>query len=169
MTPWAVARQAPLSIGFPRQEYWSGVPFPPPGDLPDSGTKPESLRSPALAGGFFTTVPPAKPLWSVHMTIISVLGFPLYKLHILCSFFYCFAIFFLRIHKIGFGQNEQLPHSNSFLNFVPGALYWKESFNLEIIKSNPFFFLALCFVCVKYLEVMVCLRSQKYFLAFPSM
>ena len=44
-TPWTVARQAPLSMGFSRQEYWSGVPFPPPGDLPDPGIKP---RSPAL-------------------------------------------------------------------------------------------------------------------------
>ena len=44
-TPWTVARQAPLSMGFPRQEFWSGLPFPPPGDLPDPGIKP---RSPAL-------------------------------------------------------------------------------------------------------------------------
>ena len=57
-TPWAVAHQAPLSMGFPRQEYWSGVPFLPPGDLPDSGIKP---MSPALAGGFFTSEPPGKP------------------------------------------------------------------------------------------------------------
>ena len=42
MTPWTVARQAPLSMGFPRQEYWSGLPFPPPGDLPDPGIEPES-------------------------------------------------------------------------------------------------------------------------------
>ena len=47
--------QAPLSMGFPRQEYWSGLPFPSPGDFPDPGTEPESLTSPALAGGFFTT------------------------------------------------------------------------------------------------------------------
>ena len=40
VTPWAVARQAPLSMGFSRQEYWSGLPFPPPGDLPDPGIKP---------------------------------------------------------------------------------------------------------------------------------
>ena len=43
------------SLGFPRQEYWSGLPFPSPGDLPNPGIKPESLMSPALAGGFFTT------------------------------------------------------------------------------------------------------------------
>ena len=42
-------------MGFSRQEYWSGLPFPSPGDLPDPGIKPESLRSPALTGGFFTT------------------------------------------------------------------------------------------------------------------
>ena len=54
MTPWTGARQAPLSMGFPRQEYWSGLPFPSPGDLLDSGIKSESLSSPALAGRFFT-------------------------------------------------------------------------------------------------------------------
>ena len=54
-TLWTVARQAPLSMGFPRQEYWSGLPCPSPGDLPDPGIKPTSLMSPALADGFFTT------------------------------------------------------------------------------------------------------------------
>ena len=54
-TPWTVAHQAPLSMGFFRQEYWSGLPFPPPGDLPDPGIKPKSLMSPKLAGRFFTT------------------------------------------------------------------------------------------------------------------
>ena len=54
-TLWTVALQAPLSMGFPRQEYRSGLPFPPPGDLPNPGIEPTSLTSPALAGGFFTT------------------------------------------------------------------------------------------------------------------
>ena len=57
VTPWTIAHQAPLSMGFSRQEYWSGLPFPPPGDLPDSGIEPACLLSPALAGGFFTMVP----------------------------------------------------------------------------------------------------------------
>ena len=61
-TPWNVARQAPLSMGFPRQEYWSGLPFPPPGDLPNPGIEPSSLASPALADKFFTTEPPGKPI-----------------------------------------------------------------------------------------------------------
>ena len=50
-----VAHQAPLSMGFSRQEYWSGLPCPPPGDLPNPGTEPTPLMSPALAGELFTT------------------------------------------------------------------------------------------------------------------
>ena len=53
--PWTVARQAPLPMGFSRQDYWSGLPFPLPGDLPDLGMELASLTSPVLAGGFFTT------------------------------------------------------------------------------------------------------------------
>ena len=56
-TPWAVACQAPLSMGFSRQEYWRRFPFPPPGDLPAPGIEPVSPASPALADGFFTTGP----------------------------------------------------------------------------------------------------------------
>ena len=51
---WTVARQAPLSMGFSRQEYWSGLPCPPPGDLLDPGIEPAFLMSPALANEFFT-------------------------------------------------------------------------------------------------------------------
>ena len=57
-TTWTVAWQAPLSVGFPRKEYWSGLPFPTPWDLHDPRIEPESPASPALAGGFFTTEPP---------------------------------------------------------------------------------------------------------------
>ena len=55
---WTVAHQTPLSMGFPKQEYWSGMSFPSPGDLPDPGIQ---HASPALAGGFFTTEPHGKP------------------------------------------------------------------------------------------------------------
>ena len=58
VTPQTVACQAPLSLGFSRQKYWSGLPFPPPGYLPDPGIKP---TPPTLANGFFTTEPPEKP------------------------------------------------------------------------------------------------------------
>ena len=53
--PMDCTRQAPLSMGFSRQEYWSGLLCPPPGHLPNLGIEPASLMSPALAGGFFTT------------------------------------------------------------------------------------------------------------------
>ena len=55
LTHWTVACQAPLSMGFSRQEYWCGLPCPPPGDLPHPGIEPESVTSPALVGLFFTT------------------------------------------------------------------------------------------------------------------
>ena len=54
-TLWSIACQVLLSMGFSRQEYWSGLPCPPPGNLPDPGIKPVSLKSPALAGRSFTT------------------------------------------------------------------------------------------------------------------
>ena len=72
VTLWTVAYQAPLSMGFSRQECWSGLPRPPPGDLPDLRLEPASLTSPALAAGFFTTSAtweaPTTPL-PMHITI----------------------------------------------------------------------------------------------------
>ena len=58
LTPWTVVCQAPLSMGFPKQEYWSGFAILSPRDLPDPGIKP---TFPALVGGFLTTEPPGKP------------------------------------------------------------------------------------------------------------
>ena len=57
-TPWTVVHQVSLFLGFPRQAYWSGLPFPSPGDLPEPGIQP---ASPELPGGFSTTEPPGKP------------------------------------------------------------------------------------------------------------
>ena len=73
VAPWTVTRRAPLSMAFSRQEYWSRLPFPTPGDL-DSGAKPVSLIPPALTGEFFATMPPGKPVYS-YMCII----YKLYK------------------------------------------------------------------------------------------
>ena len=61
-TPWTVVPQAPLSMEFSRWEYWSGLPFPSLGDLSYPGMEPAFLTSPELAGRFFTTKPPGKPL-----------------------------------------------------------------------------------------------------------
>ena len=70
-TSWTVALQAPLSVGLSRQEYWSGLPSPPPGDLPDPGIKTLSLRSPALPGTHqaFTTSTPWEAL-KCHATLL---------------------------------------------------------------------------------------------------
>ena len=65
-TLWTVAHQAPLSIGFSRQEYWSGLLFPPPGDVAVPGIE---LASPALAGRFFTMAPPGKPSFVAYSLI----------------------------------------------------------------------------------------------------
>ena len=64
-TPWTIARRASLSVEFSGQEYWSGLPFPPPGDPPNSGTEPTSSAS---AGVFFTAEPPARPQIQVKST-----------------------------------------------------------------------------------------------------
>ena len=76
--PRAVARQAPLSMGLPRQEYWNGLPFPSPGELPTSGIKPASPTSPVLAGGFFTTKLPGKSYFLLRYSRFIVL----YKLQV---------------------------------------------------------------------------------------
>ena len=61
VTPWTAAQQTPLSMEFSRQEYWSGLPFPTSGDLPNPETELLSLASSASAGGFFITAPPVNP------------------------------------------------------------------------------------------------------------
>ena len=62
VTPWTLAHQAPLSMGFPRQEYWSGLLFPSPEDLPDPGTEP---GSPALQADALPSEPPGKPIYAL--------------------------------------------------------------------------------------------------------
>ena len=75
-TPWTVAHQAPLSMGFSRHEYWSGLPFPSSGDLPDPGLEPVSFAFLSLASGFFTTAPLRSP--RIHEYDV-LLGWP--KVH----------------------------------------------------------------------------------------
>ena len=73
--PWTTAHQTPLSMGFSRQEYWSGLPLPSLGDLPDQGIEPTSLVSPTWADEFFTTETPGKPHWG-HMSIAKLVTAP---------------------------------------------------------------------------------------------
>ena len=81
--PWTIAHQAPLSMGFPRQEYWNGLPFPPPGDLPNPGIELTSLVSPASAGRFFTTMPP-------YVCIYKYIHIYIYILHVHTAIFIYF-------------------------------------------------------------------------------
>ena len=69
VTPWTAICQAPLFMEFSRLEYWSELPFPTPGDLPNPGIKPTFLVSSALAGRFFTAAPPRKPKLKVVIDI----------------------------------------------------------------------------------------------------
>ena len=78
-----MACQAPLSMGFSKQEYWRGLPFPSPGDLPDPGIESMSLASLALAGGFFTTAAPGKPS---SIFIVYYCKDPIYKCKIVMVF-----------------------------------------------------------------------------------
>ena len=80
-TPWTLARQAPLSMGFSRQEYWSGLPCPLPGDLLNPGIKPTSLMSPVLAGGFFTT----RVTWEAPLPASRVLNWVLHEWTAVCG------------------------------------------------------------------------------------
>ena len=67
--PWTADHQAPLSVGFSRQECWSGLPCPPPGDLPEAGIEPTSAVSPALQVDYFTAEPPVEPI-DIHSSTV---------------------------------------------------------------------------------------------------
>ena len=99
VTLWTVAHQTPLSMGFSRQEYWSGLPCPPPGDLPNPGIEPMSLRSPALAGKFFS----ASSTWCVPKPV-----------HGPCIFF-CFS----NILKVQWSKVGWLPVPCSWTALAP--------------------------------------------------
>ena len=97
VTPWTVAHQAPLSMGLCRQECWSGLPCPPPGEIPNPGTKPRSLLSPELGGGFFTTTPPGKP-HSTTYPLITV-GITFFLKLAMIQQLYLFRLSFLYINQ----------------------------------------------------------------------
>ena len=84
VTPWTVALQPLLFMGFSRQEYWGRLPFPPPGDLPDPGVAPTSPVSPALVGRFFTTEPPGKLIGTL-LKYLNVFKFQCKRLCFPCS------------------------------------------------------------------------------------
>ena len=116
-TPWSVPHQAPLSMGFSRQEYWSGLPFPSPGNLPDSGVKPES---PALEGGFLTTEPPGKCPRFTLLIIENHKKF--FKSHLLI-----FTDYKLKLRK--------LKHENTYI-YTPLILKVKSSHSIWPLENS---------------------------------
>ena len=107
VTPWTVALKAPLPMGFSRQEDWSGLSFPPPGDLPNPGINP---ASPAWAGGLFTAEPPGKPAaWRLKIRVsaglvppeVALLGMSVAILSLRVCVCVCVCVCVLRIQACG--------------------------------------------------------------------
>ena len=134
-TPWAVALQTPLSMEFSRQEYWSGLPFPAPGDLLHLGVEPTSLASPALAGGFFTTELPGKPevyttskpsyswLYTEKFYLISknIIQLPLHDIYLYSNSI--FAYLLVCLFMAWFPPLECKPHESQNWSYFCLALY----------------------------------------------
>ena len=89
VTSWTIASQAPLSMGLYQQGYWSGLPFPPPGDRPHPGMEPVSPASPSLAGGFFATKSPGKPLCILYIYYILYILYIIYYIYTYLYPFIC--------------------------------------------------------------------------------
>ena len=128
-TPWTVAHQAPLSMEFSRQEYWSGLPFPTPGHLPDPGIKPTSLESPALAGGFLTTEPLGKPYHGI--TAIQFFLFILWLLALVSCCYWllslsvsCFVLLILFSSSLLFIISASIPHIHNRKMSYPAHHWW---------------------------------------------
>ena len=117
VTPWAVDCQAPLSMEFSRQEYWSGLPFPSPGDLPNPGIKP---RSPTLQADSLPSVPPGKPINAV--TYVFTKWQSLGEVLRLSKKIYFQIINYLATLILNFPENESESHSVVFNSLRPHGL-----------------------------------------------
>ena len=121
MTPRTVARQALLSLGFSRQEYCSGMPFPPPGGLPESGIKPASPISPAFAGRFFTT----SATWGGYLTKENSQFLP--PILMACCRSFCLHICYNNLIHCYYYYFKQLllrsiKNKNTFFTFIPPSM-----------------------------------------------
>ena len=139
-TPWTVAHQAPLSMGFSKQEYWSRWPCPPPADLPNPGIKPASLVSPALAGGFFTTSAtwPCALLISVHIWRAALAGVE--GLNVLMIETLRTMSCITKCFKMGFAINLKKSESHSVVSdsATPWNTQSMESSRPEYWSGQPF-------------------------------
>ena len=117
MTLWTGAHQASPSMGFSRQEYWSGLPFPSPGDLPNPGIEPASLMSPDWQVGSLPLLPPGKYLCCLFKTLVKLINF-------------CKAVFYLSSMSHLSGVLVNLHHYRNLLYCVkiiriaPNQIFW---------------------------------------------
>ena len=134
VTPWTVARQAPLSIGFSKHEYWSGLPFPFPGDLPNPGIKP---GSPALQADFFLpTELPGKPKCEhLRDTKSSI------KQHFPNSQLSCYkSIYGTRsiqsVRPVGFNQTDYEKFTDMVFDFILQLVFFKKTIACQVLEST---------------------------------
>ena len=134
-TPWTVDFQAPQSMGFPKQAYWSGLPFPFSGDLPYPGIEPTYLESPALAGRFFTTAPLVRITYYIHslphckiprwhwlilifVSVNSIFSIDENSMKArICQFWFCFSNFHHLSHILSQNKMHPIP-TRYFLIFT---------------------------------------------------
>ena len=107
VTPWSLA---PLSLGFSRQECWSGLPFPPPGEHPNPGIEPKSPVSPALASRFFTSETPGNPHYMLYIPIKSTICL---KIHI-CSFIQEYSLMPSPVVSFRDSTEQSVPYTQTF-------------------------------------------------------
>ena len=142
-----VACQVPLSMGFSRQEYWSGLPFPPPGDIPHPGTE---SKSPTLAGGFFITEPCGKPLGSKYKSskyynlgLFTAWDMFLFKSH-LFNKTYLALLYLILQHANCLYSPAKIHLHLSTLNSLYPALF----FSMSIVIMTIFHIICLCLIFI---------------------
>ena len=172
-TVWTLARQAPLSMGFSRQEYWRGLPCPPSGDLPDQGIKPMYFMSPPLADGFFTNSAPGKP----HTGVL-ILWFPLFQDFFVIPYCNCYPLLPptplpLTRKTWNFSIRVLIPLCPFYYRFPLGQRHIKTTTTTTKPKTQEINSVLVCFLqvltplCTETVSLCFCPRALKYlFLAF---
>ena len=158
--PCIVAHQAPLYMGLSWQEYWSGLSFYPPGDLPHPGSEPMSLTSPELAGKFFTTTPPGKPSDSCIYHQVKIRNNSITSI---------FHILFKTIHIIFPYPPSCIPsQSPGNHNLSPTSIVLSfQEYCRKGIRQCILFGISFSFriITLRFIQVIVCINSSFLFIA----
>ena len=130
-TPWTIACQAPLSIGFSRQEYWSGLTCPPPGNLPNKGIKPASLTSPALAGRCFTT----SATWEDYVCVCICMYVYIYTYIHMYVYIYIYMYLYTHTHT-GFSGGSAEKNLPTMQEMQVRSLGWEDPLEKEMATHS---------------------------------